>query len=264
MKPGLQHLCALPILPEHLRWRVLARLNRSAYRRYRVHGHDIFLNVSESPMMLARVLERYEPEKHAFIRGFLKSGMTFVDIGANKGDFALLAAGILGDRGRVLAIEPEPENCRWIARSVAANGFGSVELLQAAVSDRTGEATLHLSDRSGWHTLIAGHADRDRRRIMVRTLTLDDLVAEVPKIDLIKIDVEGAEESVVAGAGRTLARHRPTVLLDLHPSLGVDTEAIAASFERMGYAMHAMHDSHRPLPAVPAEDTEVLLVPRRA
>lgn len=72
--------------------------------------------------MLSRALGLYEPEKTHELCSLLRPGMTFIDVGANKGDFTLLAAKCVGETGRVIAFEPAPENCKWIRESIAANG----------------------------------------------------------------------------------------------------------------------------------------------
>ncbi|MDA1051696.1 MAG: hypothetical protein O3C40_14600 [Planctomycetota bacterium] len=81
-------------------------------------GGKIFLDIDESPMMRARVEGTYEPLKTRALQSLLTPGMTFVDVGTNKGYFALLAAKLLRGTGRVLVFEPEPWNCQCIRRSV--------------------------------------------------------------------------------------------------------------------------------------------------
>ncbi len=90
------------------------------YRPYPFAGGLIYLDVDESPAMRQRVDGRYERKKVVALQRLLEPGMTFVDAGSNKGDFALIAARVMNDQGRVLAFEPAPENCRWIARERGA------------------------------------------------------------------------------------------------------------------------------------------------
>lgn len=205
-------------------------------RTYRVHGRRMRLDVGESRMMLLRALGLYELRKVGEIRRRLGAGGVFVDVGANQGDFALLAAGLVGPGGRVLAFEPEPGNAAAIRSNIALNGLTNVELREAALSDRVGTATLHRSAVSGWHSLRPDLPDRDRDATTVAVQALDDL--GLPRLDLLKIDVEGAEAAVIAGARDTLYRHRPVVLLDTHPQLGADVAAMAATFRELGYEAH--------------------------
>ena len=230
------------------------------HRPYRVAGGRMYVDLRESPAMLARVLRAYEPAKTAVLRRHLRPGMTFVDVGVNKGDYSLLAARLLGDRGRVLAVEPEPENCAWFRHSVALNGYRSIDLLEAALSDSDGEATLHLGRHSGWHTLVAGVRGRDRGTITVPTRTLDGVLAErgIETVDVMKIDVEGAELQVLRGARGALSGDRPLlVLVDIHPPI-VDAREVCALLSEHGLSLHPVDDPSRPLGAVAQSLREVL------
>jgi FkbM family methyltransferase len=165
----------------------------------------------------------------------LTEGSTFLDIGGNKGDFALFAAAIVGKSGRVVCFEPHPDNASWIRKSVALNGFGNVRVEELALSDRLGEAELNIGGKSGQHSLET--RKRDRGTVTVRTMDLDKyLRAEgIGRIDAIKIDVEGAEDKVISGALETLQRDRPVMFLDVH-SIGAERlEDLAGRLNAQGY-----------------------------
>lgn len=193
-------------------------------------------------MMFMRAVGLYEPDKHAAIKALLQPRSTFVDIGANKGDFTLLAATLLGENGSVIAIEPEPENIAWIGRSIRENRLENTTLHQLAIGDFNGEAKLFLGAKSGWHTLIQGQPDRDKGTIDVQVRTLDDLLhvdsdsTERPL--MIKVDVEGAELSVLRGAGALLSSSTDIVLLiDIHPDMGVDSQEVCRLLEAKGFEL---------------------------
>jgi FkbM family methyltransferase len=183
----------------------------------------MFVNLHESPMMLARALSCYETDKHQVLRRVLQPGMTFIDIGSNKGDFALLAAKVMGDRGRVLAFEPAPANIEWLRRSVERNSYRCVEVVPCALGDSHGDAVLHLSAQSGLHTLHDPHAGHQTvGSVSVPVRRLDDVLRErgIDRVDVGKIDVEGAELEVLQGASETLDASYPcTLLIDLHPPI---------------------------------------------
>src|SRR5277367_492175 len=105
----IQTLCN--VAPRRYRvYRLLSRLAADRYEIYRVEGGLIYLNLHESAAMVQRAMGVYEPAKYALIRRHLRPGMTFIDVGANKGDFTVLAAQLVGKSGTVISIEPEPEN----------------------------------------------------------------------------------------------------------------------------------------------------------
>ena len=227
----------------------LKRLLPRGYHAYPARGGRIYLDVRESPAMLARALWSYEVPKSRAMAAAVRPGSVVLDIGGNKGDFSLLAAKAAGDRGRVLCFEPEPENAEWIRRSVAKNGYASIEVVPVALSDEDGEATLHLSSFSGWHSLAPSSSAASVGEITVPTRRLESVLAErgVANVDVVKIDVEGAEAKVLLGAGDVLAGANPmTLFLDLHPPL-VDPAKIAAQLEGWGFEIRRPAHLDRPL-----------------
>ena len=213
----------------------------SFYYPYRFSGGRLYLNIAESPMMLARVLGLYEVNKHKAIKSLLRPGNTFIDIGVNKGDFSLLAAKIVGEAGHVLSFEPEPTNVRWTKKSIDLNGYDNIQLFEIALSDENGEATLYLGKKSGFNTLVPNQRARDCGIINVKTKTLDRFLEEVEfnfSIDMIKIDVEGSEMEVLRGASRALSENNNVILLiDIHPRLGVDPENVCNYLMEEGFSI---------------------------
>lgn len=97
--------------------------------------------------MLARALGLYEPEKTRAVQALLKLGETFVDVGGNKGDFALLAAKITGENGKVVCIEPEPTNLSWIRRSIDLNGYKNIQLCNLALTTMASRSFISAPER---------------------------------------------------------------------------------------------------------------------
>jgi FkbM family methyltransferase len=181
---------------EAIRWLIPDR-----YFAFSGPGGRIYLNIKESSMMLARALGLYELRKVKAVQALLGEADTFIDVGGNKGDFALLAAKITGDSGKVLCVEPEPTNCEWIRQSIQLNQYENIELCNVALSDRNSEALLYLGTKSGFHTLLSGQPERNQGCLKVTTRTLDALLEErkTSFVQMIKIDVEGAELQVLKG-----------------------------------------------------------------
>lgn len=216
-------------------WTLIGHLNGNRYRIYQRDGYRIWLNVSESRDMARRAVGGYEPEMFEALGAILPVGGTFLDIGANKGDFSLFAATRLGPAGRVIAVEPHPENAEWVRRSAALNGFSNVAVEEAALANEAGTARLYIGPKSGHHALDP--LTRDRGTIPVAVTTLDDLCRDraVDRLDAIKIDVEGAEDRVIAGGRQTLDRFRPPILLDVHDIGDARLAAMATMLGDLGY-----------------------------
>ncbi len=210
-------------------------------------------------MMLARAEGRYETQKIALIQRLLKPGMSFVDVGANMGDFSLIAAKTMQDEGRVLAFEPSHDNCVWMRRSIELNGYSCIDLFELALSDVQGEATLYLGDRIGRHSLLPRPIEQ--QTITVPVDTLDGVLAATGdiQVDMVKIDVEGAELNVLQGGAKTLGREAPVILMiDIHPGR-IDAREVCSLLVDYGFSLRSPADLDSEL--APRRDlTEVFAV----
>lgn len=221
------------------------------------NGGKIYLNLHESKMMIMRWLNVYEIDKCVFFKDVLDDGMCVIDVGGNKGDFSLLAAKYINDVGRVICIEPEPGNCDWIEKSITANGYKSVSCIRAALSDVDGTIRLYLGEKSGWHSILRNHGQGS---INVPSFRLDTFAesAKLPEIvDLIKIDVEGAELQVLHGGANTLKRCR-NITVDIHPKAGVDSDEVIAFLKGLGFQLFTLRKGRRtPITKMNGKFTEV-------
>ena len=164
-----------------------------------------------------------EPELRALDR-FLRPGDVFVDVGANIGLYTLKGARLVGPSGRVVAVEPGSAVGGLLADNIALNGYRHVAIVAKALADEAGWATLHhvpLGDDPQAFSLLTGGADLDGEK--VETTTLDRLVADqsLPRVDCIKIDVEGAEHMVLSGGRETIERWHPTVIFEVNCPTGI-------------------------------------------
>jgi FkbM family methyltransferase len=155
----------------------------------------------------------YEPHVAATLDRILGAGDVFVDVGANVGYHSFRAVRRIGPTGRVIAVEANPENARLIARTIDVNSLTNVELVPLALSDRRGHVVFgsHLGTNGGFLG-DAGAASASGRSTIVPTTRLDDL--DLDRVSVVKIDVEGAEALVVDGCGATVARERPTFVME--------------------------------------------------
>jgi FkbM family methyltransferase len=143
----------------------------------------------------------------AVFESLISPGDTVVEVGAHVGYFTLVAAKRCGERGKVVAFEPDPRNYSILLKNVQANHLNYVDAVQAAVADQTGEFTLHLAGSSFMHSLGEVASDPEAEQVRVKCVTLDDYAAKFPmEPSLIKIDIEGAEPRAFAGMRSLLAR----------------------------------------------------------
>jgi FkbM family methyltransferase len=182
----------------------------------------------------------YEPLETAFVEGYLRPGMWFVDVGANIGWFSLLAAQRVGPTGGVIAFEPRPDSAARLALSAGENGLSCITVHQAAAGAAAGRMKVGA--------LIAGHntggtwlltTDRLLRRTAVGHQLFDVDVRRlddtpIARCDLLKLDVEGAEYLVLQGARATIERCRPVILSEINgPVLREVSQVSAADYVRL-------------------------------
>ena len=150
----------------------------------------------------------------------LKPGDVVLDIGAYVGMFTVKASKAVGEQGRVIAIEPSPEN--YVSLLGNCRGLNNVTLVQKAIMAKTGIGKLYYSKSAAANSLVV----KWKKYIEVETITLDDLVAmlELDRIDLIKIDAEGAEIDVLKGAQKVLARGTRLVIAAYHTAPNGEAE----------------------------------------
>ena len=154
-----------------------------------------------------------------FLWKYLQPGMTFVDVGAFHGIYSVIAARRLGDRSRVVAFEPSPRDRRRLQLHLRYNGIKSVIVEPYAVAAEGGEAALNVvvEGYQTMNSLRSPALDHPVQQVMVQTIALDEYLHrnQIDKVDLLKVDAEGAEIQIFNGAKTLLSRLRPTVICEV-------------------------------------------------
>jgi len=202
-------------------------------------------------------------EKHVsdVLSAALHPGSTFVDVGANVGYHTFLASSLVGPTGAVVAFEPSGENCRLLQLSKTDNDAENVAILPFAL-DRTAGVrylTTHLGSNGGLIPDAREHMI-DGRGTPVYAATLDDVAPQ--HIDVMKIDVEGAEFRVVEGGRATIERDKPVIVMEFSCEMsqrvaGVDPRAALQDLLDMGYRLSLL--DRATCTALPFESAAALL-----
>lgn len=167
------------------------------------------------PIMAQRI---YEPLVTAEFRRLVKPGMVVADVGANIGYFSLLCARLAGPEGKVVAVEPGPQHCALLRFSAAANGFENVEIHQLAVAEKEGFYIYHGGSSGLTLTEVFGPESLTRSRLPVRSTTLDEVLKNEERVDVLRMDIEGAEYRALLGSVQTLRKHRPVLVIEFVPA----------------------------------------------
>jgi FkbM family methyltransferase len=227
------------------------------------------------------IYNEFERMETGFVERLLRRNMTVVDAGAHHGLYTLLASKRVGWQGRVIAVEPSPRECDRLEKHLRLNRCSNTELVSCALGENPGETDLYLVDGfQDWcNSLRPPAVDEPVRTVRVAVRRLDDVLAElgVSKVDFIKLDVEGAELSVLYGAMKLLQREsRPTILAEVQDTRtqpwGYAAREIIQFLVRMDYRWFAIAAKGALLPiscdqetydanlvALPVERTEEFL-----
>jgi len=188
---------------------------------------------TSDPALLACIIDSGDLERgtRLLIERLVQPNMVFLDIGANIGLHTLAAGRAMQGVGRVVAFEPYAPTRELLSESIFINGLsGIVEIHEAAVSTKSGIETLYLGKVSGHHSLypLAEESASDTKSAKIRLVRLTDVIPSGIQVDLIKIDVEGAELDVLESAKPFIASN---------PNIALIVEFGPSHLERTGVAV---------------------------
>lgn len=193
--------------------------------------------------------EGYEPWALPYFLDCCRPGMRVLDIGASWGVFALPAARRVGPQGRVFALEVSPWNCQVLLKSIEASGLANVQVLPLGVSDRLGHELLPnqtFTNNNSLHTGRSARPDDLGDFTVVPVLPLDMIRADLGRIHVMKMDIEGMEYRASIGALSFLREQRPLLFCEYSPKFqqhgsGVDGAELLSLFLDLGYRLEILH-----------------------
>ncbi|HYS70813.1 MAG TPA: FkbM family methyltransferase [Thermoplasmata archaeon] len=164
-------------------------------------------------------------ENLAFLASFVKPGQTVLDVGAWEGPYALLFGECVGPTGHVYAFEPDPSARTSLEANIAANRLANVTAEPRCLSDREGSASFYDAHGGTIGSLVRNDLVAGLSRVPIRTTTVDSFCREKGiRVDGLKVDVEGAEGLVLAGAEELIRRDSPWLFLEFHGVLMPEDE----------------------------------------
>ncbi len=220
-----------------------------------VRSKSFSIYVQEEDAAVGQHVKRgeYEPHVTAVFRERLRPGMQVVDIGANIGYFTMLSASLVGPSGGVLAVEPNPECVKLLEASRRENSFDNVDVIQAAAGQELGLLVLNRSYSNAMTSPTPSDVGALIASTTVPSVRLDDLIADTTKIDLVKVDVEGAEYNALFGMRATLERCHPAIVSEFSPDMmpgisGVNGRQYLGFFIELGYRISVIEHDGRLTP----------------
>jgi FkbM family methyltransferase len=181
--------------------------------------------------------------------------MTVVDVGAHVGYFSLLAARQVGPTGKVFSFEPDPINFELLERNINLNGYTNITAVNAAVADAVGSRTLFQTTLDSGRHSTYHHGLPESGSVEVDTWTLDAFIEtkDWPVIDLVKVDVEGAEVDVLNGMAG-LCERMPNIrlIIEFNPALlesaGVESFAFLERLASLGFNVTCINEQQGVIP----------------
>jgi FkbM family methyltransferase len=226
---------------EHFCWRTQSRIADTPF------GFKLRVELPDHIQKVIWLTGRWEPVITEFFRHTLGHGDTFVDVGANIGYYSLLASRIVGDTGHVYSIEASPTIFSLLERNLALNHVANVVPVQEIAADSDGEKEFWLSwvHNRGKSTAVESVGRRggmnSEGRVRCGTLTSIVPAQQLLSARLIKIDVEGAERSVLEPVFELLPQFSPQTIwaIELSPEFSpggqADVDHIFSAFRKCGY-----------------------------
>ena len=202
----------------------LGRLLGWRFVKRKIYDYSMWLDLHDRGISRGLLLfGNRELDHREMLRRIVDPGMTIYDVGANIGYYAIMESKLVGNNGRIIAIEPSPDNVTLLQKNLSLNSINNVEVITGAVSDRIGKASFHLSHQSNlntFHAVGSGLKHLSGQSIDVETQTISALSNSFGPPDLIRMDVEGHEVAVLDGALEDIrsGKIRPLVIFETHLS----------------------------------------------
>jgi FkbM family methyltransferase len=219
---------------------------RERYIEQDVHDYRMLLDAGD-PGLSRELLcaGAREAEQKFVLERELRAGMNVFDLGANLGYYTVMLSRLVGSTGRVYAVEPVASNFELLLQNIRLNALLNVEPEQVAIADRDGSKRLLLTERSNWHSFISPDVDpgiawlrKYRRRIVggawTPARTLSTYLAGKPRMDLVRMDLEGYEGEILEGVRALSEEETPRrILFETHPEFYGNGEQMRDVLDRL-------------------------------
>ena len=227
-------------------------LNRKYVKR-NVHNYQMFLDATDMGLCRSLILfGTREVDHKILLEKIARPGMTVLDIGANIGYYALMELGLIGDSGKLIAVEPSPKNIEIFKMNLELNGKSGIRVVEGAISDKSEIKDFHLAEQGNLNTFHAtgtGLKHLTGEVVEVNSYTVPQVMEGEGQLDLIRMDVEGHEVEVMNGMLDSIRKGemKPTIIFETHLSRygeEHDMEAVLKNYFDTGYKTRYLASSY--------------------
>lgn len=225
---------------------IFLRLLKPSYIKL---GRDrLFLDRDDS--LRLSILGTYEPFTTKLLKEKIHKGDNILDIGAHIGYYTLIAAQMVGEKGKVYAFEPDPQNFAILSKNIKYNNLSNVELINKAVASSSRKMKFYQNPlNAGNHSTVHNF---NNRLIIIEGISLNDYFRKTPKISVIKMDIEGGEYEAIIGMGKVLKQNKKLVLFTEFWPRGLKSanrspEKYIRLLNRFGFKMYVINEDSKRL-----------------
>jgi len=176
----------------------------------------------------------HEYDVSSFVCDTLEEGDVFIDIGAMGGLYSVISSTIVGNKGKVISVEPNPDNYCFLQKNIALNSLDNIILVRKAVGEKNSKVTLYYDKEST--ELTSAFKGKSKESFETEMVTLDSLMEKEPVVKILKVDTEGYDEKVLEGARKTLQKTHYCIV-------ETNDEIIRKLFRQLGFNCTTMHPS---------------------
>ncbi|WP_299290926.1 FkbM family methyltransferase [Nitrosopumilus sp.] len=171
-----------------------------------------------------RIFRSHEPLTTKLISEFLQDGMICLDIGSNIGYYALLESKLVGEKGKIIAIEPSPDNVKYLKRNLDLQNITNVEVSNFAAGEKDGTLKFLIYEDAANSCMVIPEGQESKfpgTVIEVPVKRIDSFIEDydLDKIDLLRMDTEGYEFNIFQGMRETIRKYHPIIQLEVHRSI---------------------------------------------
>lgn len=233
-------------LARFLYWQARKRMGKQ-YMDVAYHGRILRIYADSQSGSAAWYFSGFQDyNETVFIRKYLRKGDGFLDVGANVGVYAILAAELVGETGRVYAYEPGIVASERLCENIAINSLTNVEVIRKALTDRSGSIKMDQSHGDCAASIVTNGESNQEISEVVECTTLDDDLPNIP-FAMAKLDIEGAEPLALKGAKEHLRKSNPPVIqmeVGYSRRYGVELHDFLGELMELGY-VSALYRAHK-------------------
>lgn len=256
---GVHRLLRLVRMPQYRRAQYVVWLRRLGIRYVSTRVGAISMWVDLADEALGKpffIQQNYEPFETSLVESLAQPGMTVLDAGANIGYYALHLALRVTPGGRVFAFEPDATNFSLLCKNARLNRITNVVCLQAAVLDQDGAGTLYLSQNNTGDHRVFNAVDSvfdgglERKTTPLRLVAIDSFAAQNQlEVDLLKMDIQGAEGLALPGMSRTLSNPHIVFFFEFWPyglaKAHTNPTSFIQALQHLGLQLYEINETKR-------------------